>query len=103
MLLNLEKMDLEIRKATIERLEEDVLETSENKIERMENFRKWLDDLYPNSEKIKAVIIGCAIFRRNQQNGKLFSKSKIEKAEWKYKIELSQIYLDLANQFHNCI
>lgn len=65
-------------------------------------FEGWLNILYPDIDKLKAVAMGCAIFKRDAQMAKLFAQNKLDKRAAKYKIEVSQIYLDLANQYLNC-
>lgn len=84
----------------IEILKTDTLDSTENKSERFEAYRKWVLSL--NKEHLKGVIIGCATFRSNNSNSRLFSDTKEEKQKAKFNIEIANIYLDFAKEAFYC-
>lgn len=65
-------------------------------------FVDYLEQLYPNEEELKGIVVGCAIFRKDQQMIKLSSKNKLEKLNAKYRIEVSNIYLGMAKEYLLC-
>lgn len=72
--------------------------------ETLSLFQELLNNSYEknptqSNEEIKAIIIGCATYKKNQQNRKLLSNSKEEKLFAKHEIEKAQIYLDLAKEY----
>lgn len=84
----------------IEILKTDTLDSTENKAERFEAYRRWVLSL--NKESLKGVIVGCATFRLNNSNSILFSATKEEKQKVKFNIEISNIYLDFAKEVFYC-
>jgi hypothetical protein len=80
----------------IDRLKHDTLDSTENKLERFEFYRQWVLSL--TKEDLKGVIVGCATFRLNNSNSKLFSATKEEKQKAKFNIEIANIYLDFAKE-----
>jgi hypothetical protein len=67
-----------------------------------QDFIDYLEQLYPNEENLKGIVVGCAIFRKDQQMIKLLSKDKLEKLNAKYRIEVSNIYLGTAKEYLLC-
>ena len=81
-------------------LETDTLDSTENKSERFEAYRQWVLSL--NKESLKGVIVGCATFRLNNSNSRMFSSTEKEKLKAKFNIEISNIYLDFAKEAFYC-
>lgn len=92
----------EIENDTIKLLEIDSSKV-EYRMKCLDCFKNWLDDLYPNAESIKAVVVGCAVFKAQQQINRITAETKLDKNEAKYKIKFSQVYLDISNQYLNCV
>ena len=93
---NMKKTELEV----IKRLETDKLDSTENKSQRFEAYRQWVLSL--NKESLKGVIVGCATFRLNNSNSRMFSATKEEKQRAKFNIEIANIYLDFAKEACYC-
>jgi hypothetical protein len=81
-------------------LETDTSDSTENKAERFQAYREWVLSL--NKESLKGVIVGCATFRLNNSNSRLFSSTKEEKERAKFNVEISNIYLDFAKEAFYC-
>jgi len=93
---DMKKTELEVIKI----LETDTLDSTENKSERFEAYRQWVLSL--NKESLKGVIVGCATFRLNNSNSRMFSATKEEKQKAKFNIEIANIYLDFAKDAFYC-
>lgn len=87
-----------IEDETISILEDAVFCDSPN----IEEFKDWLRELYPDKNSLKSVVVGCAVFRLNESHKKLFETTKKEKQKRKYNITISNMYLDVANEFLSC-
>lgn len=96
-------MNKDTRDLIMETLKRRTLKPEDYKTETGTNFQIWLQQLYPNAEDLKGVVIGCAIFRREQQSIKMFAETEIEKDLAQFRIEISQIYIDLAKDYLSCV
>ena len=89
------KIDMKtIEEQTILILETDTQDSNENKSKKFDLFREWVVSL--NKEQLKGVIIGCATFRLQSSNSRLFGKTKKEKQFAGFKVKISNIYRQFA-------
>jgi hypothetical protein len=93
----MKKDDLKlIEKKIIELLDNHTSNESVGKSGKYKEYQLIIKDF--NTEQLKSVISGCALFRLENSNSRIFSKKEEHKETAKYKVDISNIYLEYAKE-----
>ena len=92
-------MNVEIRNKTVKMLEK---QSKKHTVEFYSEFEYWLDKNYNNAESIRGIVIGCALFIRDNKCEYIDRLSE-PSLDVQYNIEIGEIFLQLSNQYLNCV